>query len=428
VTGDAASVDFPRVSAFQHRVAGSTDAFVTKLSADGRIQYSTYLGGSEADVGYGIAVDRSGDAYITGDTRSADFPLTGALQPSYGGTSDVFVAKLSADGSHLLYSTFVGGRGGERGLGIAVDGGGRAVVAGYTNSMDFPTARPVQSQFGGGDADAFVFKLNAEGTAFVYSTYLGGRAVRPELATSVAADDSGNAWVAGFTNSRDFPTLHPIQSFRGPTDAFVAKLDPAGALVYATHIGGGADDEAMAIAVDRLGGAYVTGETESPDFPATRGAYRETCITVPVRIAIGDDAFVARLTPDGSALVYATYIEGTAFEVGRAIAVDAVGNAFVAGLTNSNDFPVVRAVQRAFGGGAFDAFALKLNPDGTALTWATYLGGDANDGGYGIAITAAGDAVVTGYAGSLNFLAPHVHRRPAGHGRDAFVARIADSP
>jgi hypothetical protein len=433
VTGDAASTDFPRSNAMQRRSAGSTDVFVTKLSADGsRILYSTYIGGSQADVGYGIAVDPSGNAYITGDTRSSDFPLVTAMQPAYGGTSDVFVAKLSADGSQLLYSTYAGGRGGERGLGIAVDAAGNAYVAGYTNSTDFPTANAVQSAFGGGDADAFVFKVNPAGSAFVYATYLGGRAVRPELATSIATDDRGNAYVAGFTNSRDFPTLRPIQPFRGPTDAFVTKLGPAGALVYSTHIGGGADDEAMGIAVDAVGSAFITGHTESRDFPATAGAYRATCSTVAVRIAIGDlctggDAFVARIVPDGSAIAYATYIEGTRFEVGRAIAVDAAGNAYVAGLTNSPDFPIANAVQRRYGGGAFDAFALKLSPDGSTLAYSTYLGGNDNDGGYGIAVDPAGDAVVTGYAGSPDFLLKNQPHGMAGSGRDAFVTKISGS-
>jgi hypothetical protein len=433
VTGDAASANFPLANAVQRKSVGATDAFVTKLSPDGsRILYSTYLGGSDADVGQGIAVDPLGNVYITGDTRSRDFPLVKALQGSYGGTSDVFVAKLSPDGSQLLYSTYVGGRGGERGLGIAVDAAGNAFVAGYTNSPDFPTVNAVQSAFGGGDADGFVFKLNPTSSAFIYSTYLGGRAVRPELATSIAVDVRGNAYVAGFTNSTDFPTLKPIQPFRGPTDAFIAKLNPVGMLVYSTYIGGKADDEAMAIAVDTLGSAYITGHTESVDFPTTKGAYRTTCVPVAVRIAIGNictggDAFVVKMMPDGSALAYGTYIEGTRFEVGRAIAVDAPGNAYVAGLTNSLDFPIVRAVQSTNGGGDFDAFSLKLNTAGTALLFSTFLGGNKNDGGYGIAADPAGNAIVTGYTASADFPLSHHLRRTIGNTRDVFVTKIRDS-
>ncbi len=433
ITGDTASADFPRTNALRQKSAGSTDVFVTKFAANGSIVYSTYLGGSQADVGYGIAVDRSGNAYVTGDTRSSDFPLSNPVQGTYGGTSDVFVAKLSADGSQLVYSTYVGGSGGERGLGIAVDAAGGAHVAGYTNSPDFPTASPLQKSFGGGGADGFVFALNPAGSAFVYSTYVGGSAERPDLATSIAVDGRGNAYVSGFTNSRDFPTLKPIQSFRGPTDAFVAKLSPAGALVYSTHIGGGADDEAMGIAVDAAGSAYITGHTESLDFPSTAGAYRTKCVSVPVKIAIGDictggDAFIAKLTPDGSALTYATYIEGTGFEVGRAIAVDAAGNAYVTGLTNSTDFPVVNAVQGTYGGGAFDAFALKLNPSGSTLVYSTYLGGRGDDGGYGIAVDGAGNALVAGYAGSAGFPRKNQPRRTAGRERDAFVTKISAAP
>jgi hypothetical protein len=439
VTGDTASTNFPGAKRLQRALRGTTDVFVAKLSADGsQLLYSTYLGGGDADVGYGIAVDAAGSAYITGDTRSTDFPLAKPWQPKLGGAADVFIAKLSADGSQLVYSTYFGGGGGERGLGIAVDGAGNAYVTGYTNSTDLPVVNAFQGAFAGGNADAFVLKLNPGGSGAVYATYLGGGNDRPDIGTSIAADDAGHAYVTGFTNSVDFPTVKPSQPFRGPTDVFVTKFNPSGsALVYSTHIGGTADDEAMGIAVDAAGSAYVTGHTESLNYPTTAGAFRTGCVAVPVDIPIGNicsggDAFVSKLSPDGSALVYSTYLSGSRFEVARSIAVDAAGNAYVTGLTNSPDFPTANPVQDTFGGGGHDAFVVKLNPAGSALTYSTYLGGAGDDGAYGIAVDAAGDAWVTGYTTSPDF----PRRRPLRNSspesprgaRNAFVAKISDKP
>ncbi len=239
VTGETSSTNFPGATASRRALGGSTNVFVAKLSADGsHVVYATYLGGSGADVGYGIAVDNGGNAYVTGDTRSADFPLAMPWQDKLAGAADVFVAKLNADGSRLLYSTYFGGSGGERGLGIAVDPAGSAYVTGYTNSTDLPVANAFQKAFAGGNADAFVLKLNPDGLAPVYATYLGGGNDRPDIGTSIAADADGNAYVTGFTNSLDFPTAHPLQPFRGPTDGFVTKFNPSGsALIYSTISG-----------------------------------------------------------------------------------------------------------------------------------------------------------------------------------------------
>lgn len=440
VTGDTESLDFPCAKPLQRASGGSTDVFVAKLSADGStLLYSTYLGGSGADVGYGIALDPAGNIYLTGDTSSTDFPVVKPMQPALAGAPDVFVSKLSADGSRLLYSTYIGGSNGERGNGIAVDADGSAYVTGYTNSKDFPTANPLQAAFAGGNADAFVLKINPSGSALVYSTYLGGGNDRPDIGTSVAVDSSGDAYVTGFTNSRDFPTVKPLQAFVGPTDVFVAKLNPSGsALIYSTHLGGTADDEGMGIAVDALGNAYITGETESPNFPTTPGALSTHCLAVPFNAPIGNicsggDAFVTKISPDGSALVYSTYLNGSGFEVGRSIAVDSGGNAYVTGLTGSTDFPNVNAVQTAFGGGNFgdfDAFVVKLNPTGSALIYSTYLGGKGDDGGYGIAVDGVGSAYVVGRTGSPDFPVRtrlrHNPRRSAPDARDAFVTKIAN--
>jgi len=439
VTGDTGSADFPVVKPSQRDLGGSTDVFVAKLSAEGQLIYSTYIGGKGSDVGYAIALDAKGDVYLTGDTRSSDFPVVGAVQQALRGSADIFVAKLSGDGSKLLYSTYHGGTAGERGQAIAVDASGNAAVVGYTQSTDFPTVRPLQASFAGGNADAFVLKLNSSGSALIYSTYLGGGNDRPDIATGVAADPAGNTYVTGFTNAVDFPTVKPIKPFVGPTDVFVTKINPNGsALIYSTHLGGRADDEGMAIAVDAAGSAYVTGETESPDFPTTAGALRPRCVDVAVdlppalggRICAGGDAFVFKLNPEGSALVYSTYIVGTNFEAGRGIAVDSAGSAYVTGFTGSSDFSTVNPLQKAYAGGdqwAFDAFVVKLNPAGSALTYSTYLGGRGVDGGYGIAVDAAGNAWVTGITESSDFPVQKALRQASGVSkRDAFVAKVAD--
>ena len=437
LTGDTTSIDFPLAKPLQRKPGGDTDVFVTKLKADGsQLLYSTYIGGTSADVGYGIAVDSTGNVYITGDTRSTDFPLVKPLQSHIGGDVDVFVAKLSADGSQLLYSTYIGGENGERGNSIAVDASGNVYVTGYTNSTIFPTMNPLQGSFAGGNADAFVFKLNPNGSAFIYSTYLGGGNDRPDIGRGIATDSDGNAYVTGFTNSRDFPTVNPLQPFRGPTDAFVTKLNPTGSkMIYSTYLGGTADDEAMGIAVDASGNAYVTGHTESPNFPTTAGAFSKSCVAIPADIPIGDiclggDAFVSKISPDGSALVYSTYLNGSGFEVGRSIAVDATGSAYVTGFTSSSDFTVVNSLQKTFGGGDFDAFVIKLNPSGSALTYSTFLGGSGEDGAYGIAVDRAGNAYVTGFTESRDFPTRGSLKRtsstPIRGFRHVFVTKIAD--
>lgn len=435
VTGNTNSTDYPVTNPAQAKNGGTTDAFVAKLSPDGsRLLYSTYLGGSGSDVGYGIAVDAQGNAYVTGDTRSTDFPVVHPLQAKLAGNADVFVTKLSPDGSRLIYSTYVGGNNGQRGQGIGVDAAGNAYVAGYTNSTNFPVVNAVQEKFAGGNADAFVFRLNASGSALDYSTYFGGANDRPDIATAVAVDAAGNAYVTGFTNSRDFPVYKPLQLFVGPTDVFASKFNPKGALVYSTFLGGNADDEGMGIAIDAAGSAYVTGETESPSYPTTRGAFSTKCTPLDAHlpvglICLGGDVFVTKLSPDGLSIVYSTFISGNRFEVARAIAVDKAGNAYVTGLTNSTDFPNTNPLQKNYGGGDYDTFVVKVNPAGSALTYSTFLGGGNEDGGYGIGVDGAGNAYVAGITNSPNFPVAHGLpgrvRRPA-RTSSAFVTKIVD--
>ena len=249
------------------------------LVIDPVIEYSTYLGGTGLDQANGVAVDTAGNLYVTGNTSSVDFPTQGPLQPALDGTSDAFVLKLSEDGSTLLYSTYIGGRSGDSGIGIAVNTVGEAYVTGHTTSTDFPTAGPLQASNAGGLGDAFVLKLDSTGSALLYSTYLGGN--QTDKGNAIAVDQSGNAYVTGFTNG-PFPNTFPqVGGFQagpggGSFEAFVAKLDPAGsALVYSSFLGGGNTEEGRGIAVDSAGNTYVTGNTTLHQLPL--GQRNSTC-------------------------------------------------------------------------------------------------------------------------------------------------------
>jgi hypothetical protein len=423
VTGQTTSFDFPTTSgAFQTVHGFGNDVFVTKLNPSGSaLAYSTYLGGNNFDAGNGIAVDANGNAYVTGFTTSTDFPTTpGAFRAVSGGG---FVTKLDPAGSSLVYSTYLGGA---QGAGIAVDAQGTAYVTG-TAGTDFQTTPGAfQSVFGGGPVDAFVMKLNADGSALVYSTYLGGSKV--DMASGIAVDTGGNAYVAGSTDSTDFPTTPG--AFRAvPGGGFITKLDPAGSsLVYSTYL----NAPIGAIAVDAQGNAYVTG-TAGTDFQTTPGAFQPA-------LAGSFDAFVAKLNPPGSGLVYSTYLGGTNEDHGNGIAVNAAGNAYVTGYTSSSNFPTTPdAFQPALADqpglvDVEDVFVTILNTAGSAPVYSTYLGGAVGDTGQGIAVDAASNAYVTGGTASSNFpttpgVFQPVFRGGAHRGTsdgDAFVAKFVD--
>jgi Beta-propeller repeat/Abnormal spindle-like microcephaly-assoc'd, ASPM-SPD-2-Hydin len=369
----------------------------TPLIIDPVLVYSTYLGGGGHDEGLGIAVDSAGNAYVTGTAGSTNFPVASPIQVAFGGLpNDAFVTKLNATGSALVYSTYLGGSGDDFGKGIVVDSSGNAYVTGGTGSTNFPTASPIQAAFGGGLYDAFVTKLNATGSALVYSTYLGGSGT--EIGSGVTLDSAGNAYVTGSTSSTNFPTASPIQAAfgGGPNDAFVTKLNAAGsALVYSSYLGGGGDDGGGGIAVDSVGNAYVIGFTGSTNFPTAS----------PIQAAFGGgnyDAFVTKLNAAGSALVYSTFLGGSNTDFGNGIAVDSSGNAYVAGNTVSTDFPTVNPFQ-ATNHGFLDAFVAKLNAAGSAFVYSTYLGGAGDEFGWHIAVDSAGNAYLVGSTKSANF-------------------------
>lgn len=443
VTGRTLSTNFPVANAVDGALTGSNyDGFVTKVSADGAtLLYSTYLGGSGFEEADAIAVDSNGNAYITGTTGSSGFPVTvGAFQTQSRGAPDAFVTKFDPQG-RIVYSTFLGGPSpgntiftDEEGLGIAVDVNGNAYVTGLTSSLTFPitpTAFQASGGSGGGprlgfDAfDAFLSVLNADGTALLYSSYLAGNGI--DYGDGIAIDQAGHALITGKTLSINFPTRNAFQPIYGgtgqafslgtPGDAFIVKIDPFqerdASFIYGSYLGGDRIDVGFAVAVDDIGNAYVTGQTftgqdRTVKFPTTEGAFRraETTPSAPYN-------FVTKVNPSG-ALVYSTLTgevrrdvfvgNGISFfhTVRGGIAVDPSGNAWLTGAGLSS-FPQVDPIQPSFGGSAYDVFVAQLDATGSALLFSTFLGGNSVERGEGIALDAEGNVYVAGAVTSLNF-------------------------
>ena len=394
--------------AFDTTHNGSQDAFVTKLNPTGSaLVYSTFLGGSDLDSAGGIAIDAAGNAYVTGTTSSPDFPTTvGAFDTMLNGR-DAFVTKLNPSGSALVYSTLLGGIDDELGSSIAVDIAGNAYVTGSTTSANFPrTPGAFDTTLNPNEVfEAFVTKLNPSGSALVYSTLLGGS--KGSSPAGIALDTSGNVYVAGTTSSSDFPTT--VGAFattsNGSDDVFVTKLNATGtAAFYSTYLGGGTMEDARGIAIDTSGSAYVTGLTNSINFPTTVGAFDTT-------YGGNFDGFVTKLNSSGSALVYSTYLGDVNFDIGNDIVVDPSGNAYVTGNTASPNFPTtVDAFDTTYNGGSSDAFVTKLNAAGSAIVYSTFLGGSgdsstgvSDDSGLGITLDSFGSIYVTGATRSANF-------------------------
>jgi len=414
--------DFPPAAPLQP-YQGNYDVFVSKLSPDGSgFVYSTYFGGSAEEEGFGIAVDAAGYAYITGATESDDttFPVTpnvvqGSCSINLSSCQDAFVAMLNPTGSQLVYSTYLGGTNQDYGVGIAVDQAGNAYVIGNTQSSDFPQAflSTIQANYAGG-TDAFVAKLNPDASQVVYSTYLGGSV--SENGEGIAVDLAGNAFVTGATSSNGL-FYSTLQGYSGNWDAFVARINSAGsALDYGTYIGGSAGEHGYGIAVDKNSIVYVTGDTQSTSIPNFSGSPSGGFM----------DAFVAKLTWNGGSLSYGytLYLGGSGADSGYDIALDRSGNAFVTGTTNSSTFP--NNGSQSYAGG-FDAFMTQIDAYGY-WTYSTYLGGSADDYGFGIAVDSLGIAYATGLTGSSTF-GPYAGSNPVqvsyGGAGDAFVAKLA---
>jgi PKD repeat protein len=415
VCGFTQSVNFPTSVPFQAANAGAADAFVCKLSPAGNaLVYATYLGGSDSDAAYGLALGPSGEVYLTGTTNSVDLPTLHPVQAAYAGFTDAFVAALNAEGSGLLFSTYLGGTSIEQVCGIARDASGDATVLGTTLSTDFPTVNPMQAA-SNGSFELFVCKYASAGSTLRYSTYLGGSGM--EGASGLAADGEGNAYLVGTTFSTDFPTAFPLQAANaGNGDTFVTKVNPLGsALVFSTYLGGTAKDEGYGLSVAG-GSAYVVGATLSADFPTVNPfrAYQAA-----------EDGYVARLNPQGSALLFSTFLGGSGRDWIYSVAVDDTG-ATVLGITESSDLPTVQPLQAARVGQA-DLFISSLNAEGSGLLFSTYLGGSQDDQAFAVKLDPYRSAYLVGSTNSPDFPVTGAYQGAWAGDYDAVVAKVSPS-
>jgi len=421
IVGVSKSYDFPTENPYQAIYGGGGwwDAFVTALDSSGSaLYYSTYLGGSNSDIGNGIALGSDGRAYVTGYTNSSDFPTEKPYQAVWGESNDAFVVALDSSGSAISYSTYLGGGGDDTGNGISLGMDGAVYVTGKTDSSDFPTKNSYQAVYGGGLHDAFVTALDPSGSALSYSTYLGGGG--DDTAYGISLGTDGSAYVAGYTSSSDFPTENSYQAvWGGSNDAFVTALDPSGStLYYSTYLGGGGDDTAYGISLGTDGRAYIAGYTSSSNFP-TKNPYQA------VYGGGEDDAFVTTLDSSGAALSYSTYLGGSGSDKAYGITPGTDGRAYVVGSTSSSDFPTDNPYQASYGGNNSDAFVTALDSSGSALSYSTYLGGNRSDNGKEISLGTDGKVYVVGYTFSSDFPTNNPYQAGRnGVSTDAFVSKL----
>jgi hypothetical protein len=417
VTGATSSIGFPALGS---GINGNNEAFVMKFSESGALLYTTVLASNGDTAGQAIAVDSSGNVYITGATESSNFPVTtGAWQTFPNGVSSAFAAKLNPAGS-LVYATYIGGAGQTSGTGVAIDASGCAYISGYTSAAFPTTSGAAQTVYGGGFADAFVVKLNAAGSAAVYSTLLG--AAGNDEAQAIVVDGAGEACIAGYSDSTNLATYSAFQiSSGGEGDALIACLNATGsAWTMVSYLGGSNFDQAYALDIDGAGNLYVAGTTFSPDFPVTGGVFQ--CAN-----AGGYDAFVAKLSPGAGSVLYATFLGGNANDTATSIAVGSGGDVWVGGYTASMNFPLSSAWQSVLGG-SFDGFLSHLSPTGGALVTSSYLGGAEDDRIQGIALDATGLVFATGSTLSTNFpVTAGAMQTAAPVGMNAFLASISPS-
>ena len=412
-----------------------------RLLIDPTLAYSSFLGGSGQDAATAIALDASGNVYLTGFTSSADFPLLNPLEnnctPCTSTTPTAFIAKFSPGAGSLIFATFLGGSGATMPSALALDPNADIYIAGWTTAPDLPMVQPLSAhcdQCYGQSGDGFVAELNAAGSALVSSTYFGGSG-DDHIAALALDDASGNVWLAGWTLSSDLVTLNPLQAAcasctAGLSDAFVAELAPGNKLLFSTYLGGSGNDQAHALALGPQGDIYVAGWTLSPDFPlmaALQGACASCGETSPQA-----DGFLVHLAPGGGQLDASTYFGGSGWDQADAIAINPVnGNIFVAGKTLSTDFPLYNALQASCPacqtGSGSNAWLAEFDNSLSSLQFSTYLGGSLGDAATALVVDAQGEPLVAGVAFSADF--PLVQplqtqlNQGQGSGSDAFLAK-----
>lgn len=444
VAGVSASPDFPRTAgAPQGRHVGANDVFVAKLNPTGTaVLYATQLGGTDEEFGVSLSVDRFGNAFVGGSTRSVNFPTTsGAYRERSSGTpgdGDGFVFKLNTTGTALLYSTRIGGKGNDSVNAIAVDNNnGTVAITGQTASDDYPIpSKDVLQPDRKGFDDAFITKLNDTGTGVIFSTFLGGDSqgsiVGTEAGKAIAIDRVGAIYVAGYTTLRDFPiTPNAAQSQHlGDADVFVTKVSSDGkAILYSTYLGGEGQDIVNGIFIEPTGtNIYIVGGTTSARFPVTPSTLQNFIFGGQ---PFPRDGFVTKINANGQ-LVYSTFLGGNGDDQLNAVTADDAGNAYAIGTTSSTNMPTsVASIQanpsRGQVGEPYDAFIVAINSPGTQYLWTTYMGGPRNEEGNGITRDGAGNIYVAGYTQSSGFpVTPNSLRNPSAFGNTAFIARIGE--
>jgi len=415
LTGRTKSVDFPIENSRQNRFSGEDDVFVAKFDATGsNLIYSTYLGGGKCDYGKGIFVDSESAVYVTGITNSDDFPTQNALCRQLSGGFDAFVVKLDPSGSNLVFSTYLGGGSDDSGQSLVTDPSGAVTLTGWTQSPDFPVLNAFDDRISG-RRDVFVTKIHPSGRFLMFSTFLGGSSL--DFGKDISLGNSGTIWITGYTGSYDFPVkdaLFPVLA--GRLDAFVSQIDLiASTLVFSTYLGGDSNDIGNAVAYDSNGAAYVTGYTSSENFP-TRNAL-DPLLSGKV------DAFVVKINTVDKSLMFSTFLGGESEDSGCDIEHDTEGSVYLTGYTYSEDFP---SKNSQFGtlSGDRDAFVTKIDPDGSSILYSTFLGGDSNDFGRSIAVDRWGSAYVTGYTNSGDFPIRNAFHRFLSGKDDAFVTKL----
>jgi hypothetical protein len=400
-----------------------------QVTIDPVILYSTFLGGTDLDEGLAIAVDSSGNSYVTGIATSTTFPGVdgSSIQPSNGYDFDAFVTKINSDGTAIIFSTYLGGDGGnEYGLGITLDSSNNVYITGATNSSNFPgtSGSTIQSSFGGSYRDSFVTKINAAGTAIVYSTYLGGSG--DDLAWAIAVDGSGNAYVAGPTSSSTFPgvTGGSMES-TNTGGSFVTEINAAGtATVYSTFFGGTAGAGITAIVVDGSGNLYIGGSTGGSGFPGVSGSSIQSTFA-----GGGSDGFVSKLNAAGSAILWSTYLGASDYDDLDAMKIDGNGDIYVAGNTLSSSFPGVDGSSiQSSNAGDYDVYVTKMNGSGTSIIYSTFVGGpDLDVVSIGaLAVDSSGNAYVGGGTLSTSFAGVTLGSIQSSNGgsSDCFLTKI----
>jgi hypothetical protein len=426
VVGTTASSNFPTHNPLQP-YGGNTDTFVAEINPTGTgLIYCTFLGGKGTDFASYMALNSAGNVYVVGRTGSSDFPVTaGSYQTVLGGHTNGFVTELNPTGSALVFSTFIGGSVDDQINTITLAPSGNIYVAGWTASTNFPTTPGAFQTTYGGRTDAFVSELASSGSSLVYSTLLGG-GNNDNRAFGIARDVSGNAYVVGYTSSKSFPTTPGAFQTTyggGANDAFIAEVNPTGsALVYSTYLGGTGIDFLWADAVDSKGGIYFTGQSSSPNYPVTAGAFQATCPGT----CTSNHVVIGKLNPLASKLSYSTFLGGSGEEEAYALAIDSAGDAYVTGRTSSVNFPTTPGAFQPSKSTGFDAFVTEINPAGTSLIYSSFLGGNSTETGLGIATDKLGNAYVIGrtYSSTFPTTAGAIQTTFGGGIKDAFVSKF----